>query len=44
MNPHYSFVSARARHACEYCHAPEIAAIHYNRKKVCIRAVLTRDN
>ena len=24
MNPHYSFVSSRARHACEYCHAPEI--------------------
>ena len=24
MNPHYPFVSARARHACEYCHAPEI--------------------
>jgi 5-methylcytosine-specific restriction endonuclease McrA len=23
MNPHYPFVSARARHACEYCHAPE---------------------
>jgi hypothetical protein len=24
MNPHYAFVSARARHACEYCRAPEI--------------------
>lgn len=24
MNPHYPSVSARARHACEYCHAPEI--------------------
>ncbi len=24
MNPHYPLVSARARHACEYCHAPEI--------------------
>lgn len=24
MNPHYPFVSARARHACEYCRAPEI--------------------
>ncbi len=23
MNPNYPFVSARARHACEYCHAPE---------------------
>lgn len=23
MNPHYPFVSARARHVCEYCHAPE---------------------
>jgi hypothetical protein len=23
MNPHYPFVSARARHICEYCHAPE---------------------
>jgi hypothetical protein len=24
MNPHYPFVSSRARHACEYCRAPEI--------------------
>ena len=24
MNPYYPFVSSRARHACEYCHAPEI--------------------
>ncbi|HEX8491656.1 MAG TPA: HNH endonuclease signature motif containing protein [Pyrinomonadaceae bacterium] len=24
MNPHYPLVSARARHACEYCHAPEM--------------------
>lgn len=24
MNPHYPLVSARARHACEYCHAPEV--------------------
>jgi hypothetical protein len=24
MNPHYPLVSARARHACEYCRAPEI--------------------
>lgn len=23
MNPHYSFVATRARHVCEYCHAPE---------------------
>lgn len=23
MNPNYPFVSARARHACEYCHAPQ---------------------
>jgi 5-methylcytosine-specific restriction endonuclease McrA len=23
MNPHYPLVSARARHLCEYCHAPE---------------------
>lgn len=23
MNPHYPPVSARARHVCEYCHAPE---------------------
>lgn len=23
MNPHYPAVSARARHVCEYCHAPE---------------------
>jgi len=23
MNPHYPHVSARARHVCEYCHAPE---------------------
>jgi hypothetical protein len=24
MNPHYEMVSARARHRCEYCHAPEV--------------------
>jgi hypothetical protein len=24
MNPSYPSVSARARHTCEYCHAPEI--------------------
>ena len=24
MNPHYPLVSARARHVCEYCRAPEI--------------------
>jgi hypothetical protein len=24
MNPHYPLVSSRARHACEYCRAPEI--------------------
>jgi hypothetical protein len=24
MNPHYPTVSARARHACEYCRAPEV--------------------
>lgn len=24
MNPHYHLISSRARHACEYCHAPEI--------------------
>src|SRR5947209_16877145 len=24
MNPHYPFISARARHYCEYCRAPEI--------------------
>jgi 5-methylcytosine-specific restriction endonuclease McrA len=24
MNPHYPLVSARARHSCEYCRAPEI--------------------
>jgi len=24
MNPHYPPVSARARHSCEYCRAPEI--------------------
>src|SRR5205085_9154362 len=24
MNPNYPFVSARARHACEYCRAPEV--------------------
>jgi 5-methylcytosine-specific restriction endonuclease McrA len=24
VNPHYPHVSARARHACEYCRAPEI--------------------
>lgn len=23
MNRHYAFVAARARHVCEYCHAPE---------------------
>lgn len=23
MNPHYEFVSARAKHICEYCYAPE---------------------
>ncbi len=23
MNQHYPLVSARARHVCEYCHAPE---------------------
>ena len=23
MNPNYPFVSARAHHSCEYCHAPE---------------------
>ncbi len=23
MNPNYSFVSSRAGHICEYCHAPE---------------------
>src|ERR1051325_1461371 len=23
MNPHYPLVSDRARHACEYCRAPE---------------------
>jgi hypothetical protein len=23
MNPNHPSVSARARHACEYCHAPE---------------------
>lgn len=23
MNPNYPFVSERARHRCEYCHAPE---------------------
>lgn len=23
MNPQYPLVSARARHVCEYCHAPE---------------------
>ena len=23
MNPRYPFVAARARHLCEYCHAPE---------------------
>src|SRR6476620_4799388 len=23
MNPHYSRVSERAAHRCEYCHAPE---------------------
>lgn len=24
MNPHYPLVASRARHACEYCRAPEI--------------------
>jgi HNH endonuclease len=24
MNPNYPLVSARARHICEYCHAPEV--------------------
>ncbi len=24
MSPHYGAVSARARHVCEYCHAPEV--------------------
>lgn len=24
MNPNYPLVSARARHVCEYCHAPEV--------------------
>ena len=24
MNPHYPLVAARARHACEYCRAPEV--------------------
>lgn len=24
MNPYYGLVSARARHVCEYCHAPEV--------------------
>ena len=23
MNPNYPFVAARAKHICEYCHAPE---------------------
>lgn len=23
MSPHYDLVAARARHRCEYCHAPE---------------------
>ena len=23
MNPRYSSVASRARHVCEYCHAPE---------------------
>jgi len=23
MNPNYAFVARRARHVCEYCHAPE---------------------
>lgn len=23
MNPHYPFIATRARHVCEYCHAPE---------------------
>ena len=26
MNPHYPFVSARARHACEYCRAPDFVS------------------
>ena len=24
MNPHYEHVALRAKHCCEYCHAPEI--------------------
>ncbi len=24
MNPHYEYVALRAKHRCEYCHAPEI--------------------
>jgi hypothetical protein len=24
MNPHYAPVASRARHRCEYCHAPEV--------------------
>lgn len=24
MNPHYPFVTQRASHRCEYCHAPEV--------------------
>jgi len=24
MNPHYERVALRARHRCEYCHAPEV--------------------
>ena len=24
MNPHYEQIALRARHRCEYCHAPEI--------------------
>lgn len=24
MNPYYPLVSSRARHACEYCRAPEV--------------------
>jgi hypothetical protein len=23
VNPNYPFVAARAKHICEYCHAPE---------------------
>ena len=24
MNPNYPFIAQRARHQCEYCHAPEV--------------------